>query len=90
MPDILIRGMEMPTQDALLHIHADGRAVFYPFCVLDEVTEYEAIELPPHGDLIDRDALYDSVRLICTLPTDIPISNVILAPVVIPAEEGSE
>ena len=55
---VLIKGMEMPTNcDALLHIHSDGRAVLYPFGASGEVTEYQAIPVPPHGRLIDADAL---------------------------------
>ena len=95
MADILIRGMEIPTQDALLHIHADGRAVLYPFCVLDKVTECEAIELPPHGDLIDRDAVLseDILQYVDTLRKAFGESYVDVlsvfknAPVVIPADK---
>ena len=87
MPDILIRGMEMPTQDALLHIHADGRAVFYPFCVLDEVTEYEAIELPPHGRLIDADKFAEAK----SVNNSAVIMDLAEAPTIVPAsKEESE
>lgn len=95
MPDLLIRGMQMPTQDTLLHIHADGRAVFYPFCVLDKVTEYEAVELPPHGDLIDKEKLYDLVKQrgrnwageFCDFECHITGNDIQNAPVIIPASK---
>ena len=62
MPDILIRGMEMPQcgerhivicADGSVHDDGDSEihwSAFQPTA--------KAVELPPHGDLIDRDALF--------------------------------
>ena len=48
---ILIKGMEMPKEGMIgIILTSDGKAYM-------SVKEYEAIELPPHGDLIDRDEL---------------------------------
>ena len=53
---ILIKGMEMPKdKEIILRIDEEGQVYNiygeYPTKI------YEAIEIPPHGDLIDRDAL---------------------------------
>lgn len=55
MPDILIRGIKIPTsgQCLKLMIHCNGQVVIDRGTYWDEA---EAIELPEHGDLIDRDA----------------------------------
>ena len=56
MPDILIRGIKIPTsgQCLKLMIHCNGQVVIDRGTYWDEA---EAIELPEHGELIDRDAL---------------------------------
>ena len=54
MADILIRGMEMPTGEPLRIVLNPNGQLFVDHGVT--FTEYEAIELPEHGDLIDRDA----------------------------------
>ena len=88
---VYIPSMEMPKTDALLHVHADGRAVFYPFSADGEVTEFQAVPVPPHGRLIDADALTKHikrdgiasdpfVKIVCDYFKD--------APTIIPAEEG--
>ena len=54
MADILIKGIEMPTKGyRLILIHADGT-------VQTTDGETTAISVPPHGRLIDADALVDS------------------------------
>ena len=58
---ILIKGMEMPKDNAIaVIIHPDGTA-YRLKCSLGLCTKYladcEATPVPPHGDLIDRDAL---------------------------------
>ena len=55
---ILIRNMKMPKNGKyiLCSIRSDGRVITELITGGCEV--YEAIELPPHGDLIDRDALF--------------------------------
>lgn len=53
---ILIKGMEMPKNEELIIICSDG-TVEMTNNDGSRVCEQKAIELPPHGDLIDRDAL---------------------------------
>lgn len=87
MSDILIKGMEMPkschecrmyeadiyycsTADRVIDIpdSSEGRCAFCPL-----------VPVPPHGDLIDRDAL----------PTSrVEWEDIVNAPTIIPAEEG--
>ena len=55
MPDILIRGMELPKNEPLRIVLNPNGQLFVDHGVT--FTEYEAVELPEHGDLIDRDAL---------------------------------
>lgn len=56
MPDILIRGMELPTKGyKTIILHSNGR-VYEPTSeelIVNKIAD--ATELPPHGDLIDRD-----------------------------------
>ena len=54
MADILIFGMKMPTDEPLRLVLNPNGQLFVDHGVT--FTEYEAIELPEHGDLIDRDA----------------------------------
>lgn len=54
MSDLLIRGMEMPKSPVLFCIHPDGKV----FADLEgDWREYKAVPVPPHGRLIDADAL---------------------------------
>ena len=54
MTDILIFGMKMPENEPLRLVLNPNGQLFVDHGVT--FTEYEAIELPEHGDLIDRDA----------------------------------
>lgn len=87
MSDILIRGMEMPTERQSFTI-----IIKYNGLVFDTETGIqiaEAYELPPHGRLIDTDAVsldggpyeYDEW---CKWALD----QYQAAPTIIPAEEG--
>lgn len=68
MADILIRGMEMPTDCGKCFV--GDRTICADGCPL--------VELPPHGDLIDRDAL----------PQDrVEWEDIVNAPVVIPSNK---
>jgi len=51
---ILIKGMEMPSENDSIHILKDGTVVVYR---TDSIDFYTAIPVPEHGDLIDRDKL---------------------------------
>ena len=57
---VYIKGMEMPKDEAVaLYIYPDGRAKLWrPQAKVGH--EFEAVHIPPHGDLIERDALMDS------------------------------
>jgi len=55
MPDILIRGMELPKNEPLRIVLNPNGQLFVDHGVT--FTEYETVKLPEHGDLIDRDAL---------------------------------
>ena len=79
MADILIRGLSLPESGFLnIEIAADG-SIWKKF---DGLLDATAIELPEHGDLIDRDAL----------PKErVEWEDIVNAPVVIPAnKEESE
>ena len=78
MSDIIIKGMEMPTAEEKCKFcqPAPFRA---PFCVINGVChgvdDCPLVPVPPHGDLIDRDAYQYS-------------GDLVDEPVIIPAEEG--
>ena len=82
---VYLPNMEMPTKGyRLILVHADGTA---------QTTDGEAttISIPPHGDLIDRDALLDTATIHWSQTTNescFPIDEIEYAPIVIPAEEG--
>ena len=73
---VYINGMEMPTAPVLFCIHPDGKV----FADLEGGwREYQAVPVPLHGDLIDRDAL----------PTSrVEWEDIVNAPTIIPEEEG--
>ena len=52
---ILIKGMEMPKDKPIRIVLNPNGQLFVDHGV--HFTEYEAVELPPHGRLIDADAL---------------------------------
>lgn len=54
---IYIKGMEMPEHGRVINIYADGRVSnhFDEFCE----TIATAVPVPPHGDLIDRDEMFE-------------------------------
>lgn len=59
---VLLKGLTMPRDGERLKVwvYANGQVI------VDKRTyyeEYEAVELPDHGDLIDRDALRNEMRL---------------------------
>lgn len=58
---VLIMGLKMQKEEALKIAIRDGIASVY----LDEgkADYYSVIEIPDHGDLIDRDALRNEMRL---------------------------
>lgn len=60
---ILIRGMEIPTGERPVHIeiHRDGTVLQWKFGESDEIIG-TAVEVPPHGKLIDKDKLLSQFR----------------------------
>lgn len=58
---ILIKGMEMPkgNDSIALFIYPDGVVVMYE--MFGPLGRYTAVPVPPHGDLIERDAAYDKI-----------------------------
>ncbi len=54
---ILIKGISMPSKKngAVLIIYPDGK------CAVEDGAILQAVELPPHGRLIDADALSDDL-----------------------------
>ena len=52
---VYIKGMKMPKDEPIRIVLNPNGQLFVDHGV--HFTEYEAVELPPHGRLIDRDAL---------------------------------
>ena len=76
MPDILIYRMKMPENKPLRLVLNPNGQLFVDHGVT--FAEYEAVELPEHGDLIDRDAL----------PKErVEWEDIVNAPVVIPSNK---
>lgn len=95
---ILIKGMEMPkgNDELRLIIRSNGQVIISHKTYYDEA---EAVPVPPHGDLTDRDAyrdeFMDGVYELCSDDPDNNRANAIIdlfdsAPVVIPASEEGE
>ena len=88
MPDILIRGLEMPREDDLLclNIHPNGDVTIN--LDLKCIPIARAVELPPHGDLISKQtalaALYSDYAYAAM---DVIEKEV---PVIIPATEEAK
>ena len=90
---IYIPGMEMPCEGlmTIIAIGYDGR-VFQPIEYPDEHTlyhgtKYNAIELPPHGRLIDADALRSNMYDSLTKQFYINQKQIENAHTIIPSEE---
>ncbi len=91
---VYIKCIEMPTTEQgvrTINIYADGVVTNYA-----EVTIGKAVPVPPHGDLIDRDALKAAIcSRLCIKseeylsPAEATIVNEIFAaPTIIQKEEG--
>ena len=73
---VYIDGMEMPMGGRILIVFPSGRVLEVSADATQDIfRETQAVPVPPHGDLIDRDAY--------AYPGDL-----IYEPVIIPAEEG--
>lgn len=72
MSDILIRGMEMPTKENVVILISPNGDVWMIGNMPNEDTHLvkaKAVPVPPHGRLIDADALYED----CALDTNIEV-----------------
>jgi len=58
MSGVYIKGMKMPRKKngAVLIVYPDGR------CAFENGKEYKAVPIPPHGRLIDADALFKAFQ----------------------------
>ena len=110
---ILIKGMEMPKNCFECFFHgvfpATGMGINQLYCTLsgfnivklsDPQPDCPLIEIPPHGDLIDRDAIYKAIndaRKEDPLLADVYVDDYVIvsewlasAPTIIPAEPPKE
>ena len=78
---ILIKGMEMPTEDEEIIVRIDSSGTVMTEYALP-ISWAKAIPVPPHGRLIDADELANSII------GAIYHSDLRDAPTIIPAEEG--
>ena len=93
---VYIKGMEMPTVGRILIVLPSGRTLEVSADSAQNIfREAQAVPVPPHGRLIDADALYEKVPvnwhgdkqdIVCTI-TGNHIKN---APTIIPASGGHE
>ena len=80
MSDLLIKGMEMPKEDEEIIIRISPNGTVMTEYALP-ITGVKAVPVPPHGDLIDRDAL----------PTPrVEWEDIVNAPTIIQASEEGE
>ena len=80
---VYINGMEMPKKGSwvTLRVFPDGQCFLYSWCGndFDFMEHLTAVPVPPHGRLVDADALPY---------LDIEWEDIVNAPTVIEAEEG--
>lgn len=94
---VYIKGMEMPKNEPLLvKINPDGSV---STTARNGYRKYEAVHVPPHGDLIDRNYLKQTHCVECTLYPDNcleksgeecdweSIAHLKMCPVIIPADK---
>ena len=95
---VIIKGMQMPKEglSVVVDLWNNGTAYVYG---TGNAEMYDAVELPDHGDLIDRDALIEEAKILgtvtCHQPFDFPYGcNLVewckLAKTVIPAERSED
>lgn len=65
MSDILIQGMEMPTgdDDVRIIIGSNGSVHRIIGWAISEKTKAKAIEIPPHGDLVEISKVKEAQRI---------------------------
>lgn len=61
MSDVLIKGMELPKGNDYLHLIIQNgkvhKAISCGYISTDELNVANAVELPPHGELVERDKI---------------------------------
>ena len=88
---IYIKGVEMPTEGVFcIDIFPDGRVAGHYDCTIKQA---KAVPVPPHGRLIDADALNSDgfhavFRYTGKMPYEYTAMRIDDAPTIIPAEEG--
>lgn len=88
---ILIEGMSMPSglAERGFVIRGDGRVRTFSGAVIDYAT---AVPVPPHGRLIDADALLNKCEFVCTDDDEdiraVRYSIIKAAPTIIESEES--
>lgn len=86
---IYIKGMEMPEGCKDVRIYADGRVISQSIRAFGEVIA-TAVPVPPHGNLIDRQAIFDSMENHEQKSGWINVKKIATAPTIIPAEPAKE
>lgn len=92
---VLINGMEMPKEGSwvTLRVFPDGQCFLYSWCGndFDFMEHLTAVPVPPHGDLIERNALFKKCEFVCTDDDEdiraVRYSIIENAPTIIPASE---
>lgn len=90
MRDVLIHNMELPEKDGLLSINIWPNGSVTIAMDLECKPVARAVELPPHGDLIDRDALGEfpfNMSFCDGYEADEWVQN---APAIVPASKSKE
>lgn len=99
MSDILIRGMEIPKAqfqksstlyhlEGTIFVYPDGKARAELSVDYNKRKSHSLVPVPPHGDLIDRDALIKNARTQFDWNDVVDVEDIANAPAIIPAEEG--
>ena len=86
---ILIKGIPMPTGDCLLCIISPDGSIQYKENFEERWHDGAAIEIQPHGRLIDADELTTVTEMVNgEWKTYVEVFEIADAPTIIPAEEG--
>lgn len=84
---VYIKDMEMPTSPVLFCIHPDGKV----FADLEGGwREHKAVSVPPHGRLIEKNAVFELIRSFPNVDRQLPVEfmkALYELPTIIPAEE---
>ena len=93
--DVLIKGIEMPTDDVLrLEIYPDGQVRRIVGWAISEKRDAQAVALPEHGRLIDADRLKadNPQHMDADVPyvTEVTVAEIIdEAPTIVEASNGT-